>query len=427
MFAKAANLDRRMDTSWDNSWGKNKEQLALLRLINWILKLGLIFWGTELFDLTRPPVELSYVLILEAAYVTCCYRFRFQCLNRPSILLMTLVLDTLFWATWLFYTGGATNAFVSLLLLPVAIGAVTLPRWAPWVLTMLSTGMYSLMMCTMPENRIRHHGMDMSSHYLGMWFNFVISALVLTITVGYIAKRIRQKNAQLSYLREAQLRQERLLALGTVSAQMAHQMATPLSTLRLLVDELAEEGVANDIEPEMQQALSRCETTLAELRLATESIRQQKSYSLSVDKLVRDTQEQVQLLMPETQLNVEVESEASASRVKADTSLLPAILALIENGARASLEHTLTSKVSLFVSAIEPNSVSFTIRDYGRGMEPSQLTELGNNVANNPKGMGIGVLLSHASFERFGGQLSLSLHREGGMIASVILPVTHDE
>ncbi|WP_285164542.1 sensor histidine kinase [Shewanella goraebulensis] len=427
MFAKVSGLDKSLHKNWDNSWGKNKEQLALLRLINWLLKLGLIFFGTELFDLTRPPVGLTYVFILELVYVACCYRFRFQCINRPSILLMTLVLDTLFWAIWLFYTGGATNAFVSLLLLPVAIGAVTLPRWAPWVLTLLSTGMYSLMMFTMPENRIRHHGMDMSSHYLGMWFNFVISALVLTVTVGYIAKRIRQKNAQLSYLREAQLRQEKLLALGTVSAQMAHQMATPLSTLRLLVDELAEEGVANDIEPEMQQALIRCETTLAELRLATESIRQQKSYSLSVEKLVRDTQEQVQLLMPETQLNIEAESEASATRVKADTSLLPAILALIENGARASLEHTSTSKVSVFVSAVEPNSVSFTIRDYGCGMEPNQLTDLGNNIANNPKGMGIGVLLSHASFERLGGQLSLRVHPNGGMIASVTLPVTQNE
>ncbi|MCC4833713.1 sensor histidine kinase [Shewanella sp. 10N.7] len=409
------------------SLNSNKEQLAFLRLLNLLLKLGLILFGIELFDLTRPPNELSYVLFLEAVYVAFCYRYRFQCINTPSILLITLIVDILFWSTWLFYTGGATNAFVSLLLLPVAIGAVTLPRWAPWILTFLSTSLYTLMMLTMPENRIRHHGMDMSSHYLGMWFNFVISALVLTITVGYIAKRVRQKNAQLSYLREAQLRQEKLLALGTVSAQMAHQMATPLSTLRLLVDELVEDGTAKDIEPEMQQALTRCETTLADLRLATESIRQQKAYPQKVDKLVSNLHEQVQLLMPETELTIEIDTLAAYPAVNADTSLLPALLALIENGARASLENIQKAQVTLSVTSGDSGQLCFNIRDFGKGMNAKELSELGNNVVTNPKGMGIGVLLSHASFERLGGQLSLSRHNQGGTIASVMLPANYDE
>ena len=88
---------------------------------------------------------------------------------------------------------------------------------------------------------MKHHGMDMSSHYLGMWFNFLISSLVLTTSVAYIAKRMRKQDVELSFMREAQLRQEKLLALGTASAQMAHQLATPLASLRLLVDEVVEE------------------------------------------------------------------------------------------------------------------------------------------------------------------------------------------
>ncbi|WP_240433828.1 sensor histidine kinase [Shewanella japonica] len=405
---------------------RNKEQLALLRLINWLLKIGLIFFGTELFDLTWPPKELSYVLLAEFIYVVACFRYRFQCINTPSILFSTLLLDTLFWAIWLFYTGGATNAFVSLLLLPIAIGAVTLSRWAPWVLTFLSTGLYTLMMFTMPENRIRHHGMDMSSHYLGMWFNFVISALVLTITVGYIAKRVRQKNAQLSYLREAQLRQEKLLALGTASAQIAHQMATPLATLRLLVDELAEEGVATDIEPDMQQALLRCEATLADLRHATESIREQKRVATPIHHFVEDLRDRVQLLMPETQLVIEQSELLHSATINTDASVLPAFLALIDNAARASVENINLAKVMLTVVSSSPQEVCVNIRDFGKGMGAQQLAELGQNVVSDPKGMGIGVLLSHASFERLGGQFSLCQHQEGGTIASVTLPVTNN-
>ena len=110
----------------------SQQQLALLRLVNWGLKIGLILFATDLFGLTTPPVTLSYVLIFEACYVGFSYRFHRLSMNNNGLLFLTLLLDTLFWATWLYFTGGATNAFVSLLLLPIAISAITLPRWAPW-------------------------------------------------------------------------------------------------------------------------------------------------------------------------------------------------------------------------------------------------------------------------------------------------------
>ncbi|MFT5790624.1 MAG: hypothetical protein ACI8SJ_002753 [Shewanella sp.] len=68
------------------------------------------------------------------------------------------------------------------------------------------------MIFSVPESQMKHHGMDMSSHYLGMWFNFLISSFVLTTSVAYIAQRMRKKDVELSFMREAQLRQEQLLA-----------------------------------------------------------------------------------------------------------------------------------------------------------------------------------------------------------------------
>ncbi|AZG73486.1 sensor histidine kinase [Shewanella livingstonensis] len=441
----------------------NQHQLALLRLVNWGLKIGLILFATDLFGLTAPPVTLSYVLIFEACYVGFSYRFHRLSLNNHGVLFLTLLLDTLFWATWLYFTGGATNAFVSLLLLPIAISAITLPRWAPWYLTIVSTAFYSLMIVNISEetrlsvmaddmsNDMAHsmnempmdhamtaiqampasHSMDMGSHYLGMWFNFVISALVLTVTVGFIAKRIRRKNAELHYLREAQLRQEKILALGTVSAQMAHQLATPLATLRLLVDELLDsthDAVQTELSHEMQQALNRCEITLSDLRLATESIRQQKGQQQSVDKLVMMLSEQVSLLMPETQLHIILAPHVESATLNTDMSLLPALMALIQNGAQASEDNQQSAKVDIHISLSQwsPQSqeLSIIIRDYGIGIATHLLQTLGNNMVKSPKGMGIAVLLSHTSFERLGGKLYLKPHPQGGTEAIVTLPLS---
>ncbi|MDD8058271.1 MULTISPECIES: sensor histidine kinase [Shewanella] len=446
----------------------NQQQLALLRLVNWGLKIGLIVFAADLFGLTTPPTTLNYVLIFEACYVGFSYRFHRLSIDNHGLLFLTLLLDTLFWATWLYFTGGATNAFVSLLLLPIAISAITLPRWAPWSLTALSTAIYSLMIMTIPEHGVddtakpaaamadmhaghdmsqmamdmpaspnMSHSMDMGSHYLGMWFNFVISALVLTITVGFIAKRIRQKNIELRYLREAQLRQEKILALGTASAQMAHQLATPLATLRLLVDEISDTAhVAEQTEllAEMQQALNRCEVTLSDLRLATESIREQKLVQQSVEQLVALLSEQVSLLMPKTQLSLHISPEAETAILHTDMSLLPALLALIQNGAQASEDNQQGAKVDINISVsqspsrspstqIMPQEISMIIRDYGVGIATHILPTLGRNMVNSPKGMGIAVLLSHTSFERLGGKLYLKAHPQGGTEAIVILPL----
>ncbi|QIR15893.1 sensor histidine kinase [Shewanella aestuarii] len=401
--------------------GTTTDQLSTLRLAYWLLKLGLIFFATELFGLTTPPIELNYVLVIEALYVAISFRVRYM-LGRKQLLFITLLLDTIFWIIWLYCTGSAANAFTSLLLLPIAIAAIMLPQWAPWCLAIISTTAYSAMIFSQPDHSL-HHGMDMSSHYLGMWFNFVISALVLTTTVAFIAKRIRQKDAELNYLREAQLRQEKLLALGTVSAQMAHQLATPLATLRLLLEELVEDNQSSPLTIEMHKALSRCEASLTDLRQATESIRSEKMHAQTVAALVKTLKDQVNLLMPEVKLSITVSDNASHATIHSDMSLLPALLALIENAARASEEVIQTPKVEINITLKTMAVLSIAIYDFGQGMSESLLAKLGHKLIENPKGLGIAVLLSHASFERLGGELTLQPNQDKGMIATVTLPI----
>ncbi|QYJ87920.1 sensor histidine kinase [Shewanella mesophila] len=386
------------------------------------LKLCLTFLLADTFGLSLHSPALNLTLILEAFYLGFTFWLRKPLFNSDTGLFIALLIDTLLWITWLYFSGGATNAFISLLLLPIAIAAVLLPKWAPWSLTLLSTLAYSLMLFSLPEHEMQHHGMDMSSHYLGMWFNFVISSLVLTTSVAFIAQRMRRQDAELAYMREAQLRQERLLALGTASAQMAHQLATPIGSLRLLVDELTEESDSdNQVLDEMQGALNVCESTLSELRLATESIRAGQFNVISINQLLEALQQQVRLLMPSVELEVDSKRCDGNKQLRTDASLLPALLALVENGARASEEVTGHSRVTLSFEC-QAGEIMICVRDFGRGISSSLLTQLGHKIIDNPKGLGVALLLSHASFERLGGRLILRSHSESGAIAQVHLP-----
>ncbi|QBF84890.1 HAMP domain-containing histidine kinase [Shewanella maritima] len=395
-------------------------QLLPLRVMFWLLKIGLVHFAADLFGLSAPPKDIYLLFAAEAFYLAASFILRSY--QHKHWVFISLVIDSIFWLIWLHLTGGATNAFVSLMLLPIAIAAVTQPAWAPWSLTLLTTLGYSLMIYAIPEHHMNHHGMDMRSHYVGMWFNYLISALVLTMFVGFIAHKIRQKDAELSYMRESQLRQEKLLALGTSSAQMAHQLATPLASLQLLVDDLNEGEQPEIIAPEMQQALSRCQHTLDNLRHATNAIREQKQIVMPVTELVGSIKSQVLLLMPELNLETHISEAAQTSMITTDVSLIPALLSLIENGARASAENGLGHKVSFDIDQ-ESEQLFISVTDYGKGIDKSLIKQLGHRIIEAPKGMGIALLLSHASFERLGGQLIMSSLQQGGVEARVTLPV----
>ncbi|GIU22483.1 ATP-binding protein [Shewanella sp. MBTL60-007] len=410
------------------------DQLALLRFGALLLKIGLTFFAADTFGLSLTSPVLYWGMSLEALYLGFTFWHRSSIARLENGFFIVLLIDTLFWISWLYFTGGATNAFISLLLLPIAIAAVVLPQWAPWALALLSTFAYSVMIFSVPESQMKHHGMDMSSHYLGMWFNFLISALVLTTSVAYIAQRMRKQEVELSYMREAQLRQERLLALGTASAQMAHQMATPLASLRLLVDEAVEDSVSDsEILLEMNTALVRCEQTLNALRMATESIREQKQSLLTADELLETLKQQVLLLMPEINLVlIHVENnqqEAALPRtIKTDASLLPALLALVENAGSASLANIGEAKVVVsVVAATQSDRLCISVRDFGVGIPKKMLLQLGHKLVESERGMGMALLLSNASVERLGGRLLLRVAKEGGTVAEVCFPVCHND
>ena len=216
--------------------------------------------------------------------------------------------------------------------------------------------------------------MDMSSHYLGMWFNFADFSLSADHQCGTIAKRMRCQMRSLPICAKDN-RQEQLVALGTASAQMAHQLATPLSTLHLLLDELREETPEPSITVvEMETALGRCEHTLAELRLATESIRDRRQRPQNLTELVAGLKQKTQLLMPQTELNWLITCEPKLleeKQILTDMSLTPAIMALIENAARASVETIGTSQVDISVDCSpSEGQVYLQIRDYGAGIAP---------------------------------------------------------
>ena len=132
-----------------------------------------------------------------------------------------------------------------------------------------------------------------------MWANFLLSVVVVTFVVGAMAKVITNRERMLALQREEQLRSEQLLALGVASAQVTHQLATPLSNLQLLFDELIEDYPDHAAIQAMRKPLTQCADQLGYFRTLASSIRENHKEILTVDDLLGLIKDSVNLQFPE--------------------------------------------------------------------------------------------------------------------------------
>ena len=341
--------------------------------------------------------------------------------TQKAIFIQTCA-DIIFLSLLLFFSGGATNAFVSLLLIPIAIAAVTLTPVLLAIVAAMAITSYSILLWLLPMSVM--HG-NMQGHFIGMGINFLFSALVVALVVGKMARSINQQALALAAYKENLLKQEQVTSLGVASAQVTHQLATPIATVQLLADELSEELPGNEVVIDMQSQLSRCRESLSDFRAMVFDIKEQVIKTINCQDLFEDITDNVRVNHPEIDLELQGaergKNQPSVS-INADAALLPAIINLINNAIRASKANN--SKALCLTSQRVGDSWQFTIRDYGKGFTLKKLNELGVKPVNSEQGFGMAVFLSHSSLERLGGKLALTNHQNGGALVTVSLPIS---
>ncbi len=399
----------------------NQIQLVLaLRSAAIIIQLFLIFFVNLVLEYELPWMPLFSVILLELGFTFVSVGFyRNKAQISQGALLMQICADILFLSLLLFFSGGATNAFVSLLLIPIAIAAVTLTSTLLALVAFLAILSYSILLWHLPMSVM--HG-NMQGHFIGMGMNFLFSALVVAIVVGKMARSINQRELAIAAYRENLLKQEQVTSLGVASAQVTHQLATPIATVQLLTDELSEDYPDNDIIHDIQSQLTRCTDSLTAFRAMVFDIKEQTIISSKVDDLLTDLLENLHVNYPEINVDLNAQQPTNTA-IMADAALLPAILNLINNAIRATKANN--SNGITLISQVEGDNWQFIIRDYGVGFSLEKLQQLGIKPVNSEQGLGMAVFLSHASLERLGGKLTLTNHNRGGALVTLSLPVSN--
>ncbi|WP_083004449.1 ATP-binding protein [Halomonas sp. GT] len=405
---------------------RNLVRLTIVRGITWTGFLLAIIVGIELlaFDLPVTAV-VSVVIAMGVLNIATWWR-----LGRPKAVnhfeyLAHLLADIAGLTLLFYFSGGSTNPFITYYLVPVTIAAATLPWRHAWIIAACSMAGYTyLMFFYHPIPQLGHINSDgpLSLHVLGMWLNFGLSAGLVTFFIYKMAHALRNRDKALSRTREAALRNEQVLAVATQAAGTAHELGTPLSTMAVLLNEMYQDA-PNDSPLQQDLAILRqqvdvCKSRLQHLVTTADRRRMAEPEVLDAELWLAAVVQRWLVIRPDVSHFFDVAERRGRPWLAVDATLDQALTNLLNNAADANPE-----QIAIRLDW-QDESVVIDIRDHGPGIAMSIADQLGDTfISTKSKGMGIGLFLTHATINRFGGGVSLYNHPEGGTLTEVTLPL----
>lgn len=330
--------------------------------------------------------------------------------------------DLLLIGIWLYFTGGYTNPLTSLLLLPLAMAVILVPMRQSLMLAAAAVLIYRVLMNQYAAVRVRHHdGAYLEQlHLQGMWIAFILSALVLLVSVGALVVRLRRLQGALARAREERLHDEQIIALGLSAATAAHRIGTPLNTMSLLINEMrldaGDPASSADLRL-LDQQLAICTDHLRQLSESAARIQDSGRESIPLGQWLSRLRESATLLWPGS--NILWRDGAPAMRVAVDATVDQAVLNLIANALKASPDRVIVGTYR------EGDRAAVSIQDRGEGLTASAAQKPGGEVVDSESGLGIGLFLSNASVQRLGGELRAAVDA-GGTTMTILLPEHED-
>lgn len=357
----------------------------------------------------------------------------------------------------LYLTGGASNPITWVFLLPLIITAIMLPQAFAWYMVILTSSMYTMLIAfNVPLPSIEPHMINpamlhpdmehfvalqlthemrdheyFNLHMFGMWSGFVFSAGLVAFFVVELAKTLKNQERSLAEARENALRDERVVALGTLAASAAHDMGTPLGTIAIVAHELEQDFPSHRF-PELhekviivQQQIERCKKALSLMSASAGEMRAESGRVMSVIDYIDGVLEQWRTHKAAAKLCLFIDPEIDTkASIIAERTLTHAIINVLNNAAEATQAELGVE----FHARWDRQYMHLKIRDFGPGM-PAELLEFAgkNPVVSRKRGLGVGIFLTYSTIKRLGGQINFTNMDSGGACVEITLPLLEAE
>ncbi|TDR89255.1 ActS/PrrB/RegB family redox-sensitive histidine kinase [Enterovirga rhinocerotis] len=338
-----------------------------------------------------------------------------------------LAFDIVQLAVLLFLTGGLQNPFAILFLAPVLMSAASLSPMRTLGLGLVAAACASIL--------ARYHmalpwsppgGLDLPWMYVAGIWAAILLGLAFTGAFAYrIAEEARQLGDALAATELVLAREQHLSQLDGLAAAAAHELGTPLATIRLVAKELANQAepdsaIAEDIAL-LRGEVERCRVILSKLTSLGDDDEAGFFAIMSLGQLLEE------VAGPDRALDVEIEVERSGEGTEPMCRRSPGLIYGLGNLLDNAADFART-KVSMTARWTD-ETVSIEIADDGPGFAPDVLLRIGEPYVTTRgrgrdgegSGLGLGLFIAKTLIERSRGNLTLlNAGPQGGAVARIV-------
>ncbi len=415
---------------------RGRTRLATVMTLRWLAVAGqtgavlFVYFGLG-FNL---PLGLCLATIAASAWLNVFLSFAALStqLLRGWEAAFQLAFDVLQLACLIALTGGLSNPFLLFLIAPVTVAASSLRAPYTAAISIFAIAL-SAVMPMVAYDLPWHDGTALAlpdlfeaGHFVALCIGIIFFALS--------AQRINEDEARLVQALDAasvvMSREQRLSALGAMSAMTAHELGTPLATIHLVARELLDDLAPSDPKYEdlslLAEQTERCRQILRKIgkaRDARDIVHAQMPASALVEEAAA----------PHRGLGVRVRVTSEAGDggepkvpvIRRSPEVLHALGAFIENAVSFA-----ASDVSV-VAQWTRQQIMVTVRDDGPGFAPDVMPKLGEPYVSE-RGeaqlgggdMGLGFFIAKTLIERSGGRVATQnvMAPQTGAIVQAVWP-----
>ena len=347
-------------------------------------------------------------------------------LSRLSVLFV-LIFDVTQLAALLYFAGGLLNPFSILFLAPVAVSAAILDVFSTITLVIIVTICASILSIYHLPLPWSYKGFVVPPLYqFGLWIALVISAIFMAYYVFWLAQKSKRTSEMLGQTRLMLASERQVIALGSLATAAAHKLGSPLTTIRLISDDLMTQLKLNSIQKEdlllLKAEVERCQIILSELD--SDAMKTSRELDilmplgLAIQKMVANT---ISSFKVQIEWKVENSSDKNQPEIAQIPELSYALEAILENA-----NDFAETKITLVISW-DHKSIYINVIDDGMGYPTSVLSNIGQPENSSRLGQdghrGLGLFLVQSFIRQLNGTTIFQNRKPNGASVKIKIPI----
>ena len=377
--------------------------LRWIGIIGQIISIYFVYFYLQFqFDFIYSNI-IIFLGILSNIYLTIIYK-KTQLSERSALIF--LLIDIFQLGGLIYLTGGIVNPFIIFLLIPSVFASSNLSFKTNFLIVGITTFVIIFLTFyskTLPYPLNQHFHVD-PYYYYSIPVALIIALVFLNYFAIIFGSESRKRKEALNKMEEVMAKEHEMLSLGGQAAAAAHSLGTPLSTIKIIVQELkhqlrSKKDIIQDIEL-LSSQVERCNEILKRLSLDPN----QEDDFIDVNLSIRDYLREIITSFKETsdkEFIFNFDQDSNSKKISKSIEIVYGLRNFIGNANKFC-----TKKVFITLKSDNENT-EVCIEDDGKGYPNDIISKIGEpylkslGPSNKEKtGLGLGIFIGKTLLEK---------------------------